>query len=206
MDMKKLGESALAGNDNIFLGLSSTGLECADVSNKSYKLSAPNEMDIGKSNVFSNRNQLCLGVPDDEQRQLTGRLGECVVYKYLTDKYGPTSVNWVNENGETGSSFDMILSKKDGKKEFIEVKATRSENKDWFEITNREWDFASKNSDCFTIIRVFLGSSPYVKFVMLANPIKLYQQKIIKLAILMPINKHCALPEVTFIPQGEGGD
>jgi hypothetical protein len=23
-------------------------------------------------------------------------------------------VNWVNENGETGSSFDMILSKKDG--------------------------------------------------------------------------------------------
>jgi hypothetical protein len=42
-----IGESALAGNDNIFLRLSSRGLECANVSNKSHKLSSPNKMDIG---------------------------------------------------------------------------------------------------------------------------------------------------------------
>jgi hypothetical protein len=208
MDMKRVkfgGERAIASNDNLFLGSSLTGLEYANI-NKSYELSALNEMDIGTSNVLSNRDQLCLGVTDDEQQQLTGRLGERVVYKYLIDKYGPASVNWVNENGETGLAYDIILSKENGKKEFIEVKATRSENKDWFEITNQEWDLASKNSDCFTIIRVFLGSNPYVKLFMLPNPIKLCQQKILKLAILMPINKHRALPEVTFIPQREEGD
>ena len=105
MDTKRVkfgGKSDLTSNVNNLLRLSTTRLEITDVSDKSYKLSAPNEIDIGTSNVFSNRNQPCLGVADDEQRHLTGRLGGCVVYKYLTDKYGPTSVNWVNENGEIG--------------------------------------------------------------------------------------------------------
>eukprot|EP00253_Pinus_taeda_P027075 PITA_27075 len=208
MDMERLKfdeESAFASNDNLFRGSSSTGLEYANI-NKSFELSALNEMDIGTSNVLSNRDQLCLSVSDDEQQKLTGRLGECVVYKYLIDKYGPASVNWINEKEEIGLPYDIILRKENGKKDFIEVKATRSENKDWFEITNQEWDLASKNSDCFTIIRVLLGSSAYVKLVMLPNPMKLCQQKILKLAILMPINKHCALLEDTFIPQREEED
>ncbi|XP_057847024.2 protein NO VEIN isoform X2 [Cryptomeria japonica] len=200
--IKREGESSIAGKDDLFLEPSLAGLGNADIGLHSQNMSASEETNVRTSCIFSNRNKLFWGGTDDDQRQLTGRLGEYVVYKYLTEKYGLMSVNWVNEKEETGSPFDMILSKADGKKEFIEVKATRSENKDWFEITTRELEFASKNSECFTIIRVFLTLSQSVKFVLLANPIKLCQQKFIKLVILTPTNQQCVFPEVSFMPQG----
>ncbi|KAH9288604.1 hypothetical protein KI387_032721, partial [Taxus chinensis] len=204
-DIKKIksrNESTIASKDDGFPGSSLARLENTDVGIHSQKMSASDEMDAITSSIFSKRNKLCSGVPDDEQRQLTGRLGEHFVYKYLLEKYGPTSVNWVNEKYETGSPYDMIVSKENGKKEFIEVKATRSEKKDWFEMTNQEWEFARKNSSCFTIIRAFLTSSRSVKFVMLENPMKLCQQKFIKLVVLTPTTHHFVLPEVTFMPQG----
>eukprot|EP00252_Welwitschia_mirabilis_P019653 TRINITY_DN4609_c0_g1_i1.p1 TRINITY_DN4609_c0_g1~~TRINITY_DN4609_c0_g1_i1.p1 ORF type:complete len:760 (-),score=131.36 TRINITY_DN4609_c0_g1_i1:76-2355(-) len=175
--------------------------ETTDESFQFIELPASVEHESGTVATFSRRNRLCTSVLDDEERQLTGRIGERFVYKYLSKKYGAASVRWVNEREESGSAFDMILCKDNGEKEFIEVKTTRSDKKDWFEITSREWDFASQNGDCFTIIRVILGCPPYVKLVMLENPINLYRQHLIKLAILMPTNRQSFLPEITLAPQ-----
>lgn len=125
--------------------------------------------------------------PANEQQRETGRSGEALVYRHLSTHYGAAKVKWLNKDGESGAAYDIVVVKDRGKKEFVEVKATRSAGKDWFEISPYEWDFARSHPDSFTIIRVCLGATTQpARLLRLPNPVKLAQDRVLQLALLLP--------------------
>jgi hypothetical protein len=151
--------------------------------------SADPSVRMGNHFSFSDREQLSIGVPNEQQQFLTGRLGEAVVYNHLLEKHGAGSVKWMNAESESGFPSDIVIDGNDGQKVLVEVKTTWSEDKDWFEISCNEWEMASKVGERYIIIRVFLGSnSASPRFLWLPNLSKLCQDRVIKLALVLPQN------------------
>ncbi|EFH65944.1 predicted protein [Arabidopsis lyrata subsp. lyrata] len=138
------------------------------------------------STDFSIRNQLHTGALWAAQAQETGRKGEEIAYRYFVAKYGKTAlVRWVNEQSETGLPYDLIIENRGGKKEYIEVKATVSTRKDYFNLTMREWQFANEKGECYVIAHVLLGNSNAI-LTQHRNLVKLCQDGHLRLLILMP--------------------
>nr|POE62217.1 hypothetical protein CFP56_39543 [Quercus suber] len=102
-------------------------------------------LELGASN-FSSRDHLRFGTPNAAQAMQTGRIGESVAFKYIIGKFGGTAVKWVNEDIETGLPYDIIVGEENSR-EYIEVKATKSRTKDWFNISTREWQFAVEKGE-----------------------------------------------------------
>jgi hypothetical protein len=143
---------------------------------------------------FQARDQLVMS-SGTEQQQITGRIGEEVAYQYLIKKYGAKQVKWVNEDGETGAPFDMTVQNESGKQEFVEVKTTRSQDKDWFEISAREWEFAQLHGDLYTVLRVILPSAEKsFQIIRFSNPVKLCRDRVIQLALILPFNHTLGAP------------
>ncbi|KAL2634648.1 hypothetical protein R1flu_006127 [Riccia fluitans] len=150
---------------------------------------------------FQGRDNLAMNPLNEQQREVTGRSGEALVFQYLVKNYGPSNVKWINQEGESGAAYDIVIYKDSGQQEYVEVKATRSGDKDWFEISPREWDFARQHGDYFTIIRVFFGpSNQQVKLLRLPNPVKLAQDHIIQLALLLPATQGNSLVDSKALP------
>ncbi|KAJ1293140.1 hypothetical protein BS78_01G045100 [Paspalum vaginatum] len=123
-------------------------------------------------------------VPTDASQLKTGRLGEAVVHKYIAKQLGSNNVRWVNEEIETGLPYDIVITHTEGHKEYVEVKATVSSRKDWFDVTPREWQFSLEKGDSFNIARVvFSGKKASIEI--LKNPYKLYKQKALRLGLLI---------------------
>ncbi|KAK8480690.1 hypothetical protein V6N11_070955 [Hibiscus sabdariffa] len=137
------------------------------------------------SSEFSQRDQLLTGTPSSAQALLTGKLGELVAFKYFTGTSGKT-VKWVNKDSETGLPYDLVVEDESGRIEYVEVKATKSARKDWFNISTREWQFAVEKGDSFSIAHVFLLSDKEAKIAVYTNPIKLCQHGKLQLVVLMP--------------------
>ena len=141
------------------------------------------------SSGFSWKNQLRTGTPNPVQAMATGRLGEQVAFKYLTEKFSNTVVEWVNEDLETGFPFDIIIGDDDDdddNRQYIEVKSTRSAKKDWFDISVREWQFAVEKGESFSIAHVLLLANNVARVLIFKNPVKLCQSSKLQLALLMP--------------------
>ena len=123
--------------------------------------------------------------------QKCGRLGERVVFNVLIQKYRGTnvSVKWVNENEESNAFYDIMLTDADTQsRTFIEVKATRFRDKNAFEMSPWEWDFAVKPSvaDAYQIWRVFgIGDGEDVQIVVINNPARLLREKKIGQALII---------------------
>ena len=123
--------------------------------------------------------------------QKCGRLGERVVFNVLIQKYRGTnvSVKWVSENEESNAFYDIMLTDADTQsRTFIEVKATRFRDKNAFEISPWEWDFAVKPSvaDAYQIWRVFgIGDGEDVQIVVINNPARLLREKKIGQALII---------------------
>ncbi|KAM1989600.1 hypothetical protein ACFX15_030938 [Malus domestica] len=141
--------------------------------------------DFGSSN-FSKRDQLRFGTPNSTQATLTGRLGELVAFKYFVDKAGKSVVKWVNEHNETGLPYDIVLGEKENSREYIEVKATKSTRKDWFEISMGELQFAVEKGEAFSIAHVVLLDNNVARVSIFNNLAKLCQLHKLRLAVLMP--------------------
>ncbi|KAL3693177.1 hypothetical protein R1sor_006828 [Riccia sorocarpa] len=155
---------------------------------------------------FQGRDYLAMNPLSEQQREVTGRSGEALVFQYLVKNYGPSNVKWINQEGESGAAYDIVIYKDSGQQEYVEVKATRSGDKDWFEISPREWDFAGQHGEYFTIIRVFFGpSNQQVKLLRLPNPVKLAQDHIIQLALLLPATQGNSLVDVKALPASPDG-
>ncbi|WVZ23855.1 hypothetical protein V8G54_002399 [Vigna mungo] len=123
---------------------------------------------------FSNKEQLQTGTFDANEGKVTGRLGEFLACKYFVDKVGKTSVRWFNEINETGLPYELVISE-DNNEEFIEVKATRSPKKDWFNISLREWQFANDRSESYSIAFVALMANNVARITIFKDPVKLCQ-------------------------------
>ncbi|KAI9084445.1 hypothetical protein K1719_033635 [Acacia pycnantha] len=139
----------------------------------------------GMSSAFNKRDQLITGTPDAAQARATGRLGELLSHKYFVGKVGKAAVNWVNETKETGLPFDLVVGEEPNE-EFIEVKATRSSRKDWFNMTVREWQFAADKGESFSIAHVAIMKDNVARITIFKDPVKLCQQGFLQLAVVMP--------------------
>lgn len=136
---------------------------------------------------FFNREQLNTGAPDPEQAMLTGRLGELAAYTYFSESVGSRrKVNWVNEVNETGLPYDILIEDNEYSREYIEVKATTSSKKDWFNITLREWQFAIDMGDSFSVAHVVLKDRKAARISVFRNPFQLCQQGKLQLVVMMP--------------------
>ena len=124
-----------------------------------------------------------------------GRQGERVVYNYLMARRGSAltkragdgddggvsetieDVKWLNEEQETGAPYDIQLTTltntTDGrvtKVRYIEVKATMSDSKMYFETSARELKFACDQGDKYDLYRVFnVGNEDRIKLIKLQN-------------------------------------
>jgi hypothetical protein len=144
-----------------------------------------NNPDLGSSN-FSKRDRLRFGTPNATQTTQTGRLGEFYAFKYISGKVGNTIVKWVNEDRETGLPYDILLGE-GSCTEYIEVKATVSQRKDWFHISTREWQFAVDKGDSFSIAHVVLLGNNVARVSLFKNPVKLCQQGKLRLVCMLPV-------------------
>ncbi|KAK9665674.1 hypothetical protein RND81_14G128100 [Saponaria officinalis] len=135
----------------------------------------------------SNRkDQVSSSAPGSQQAVATGRQGEHVAFKYFSGKVDDVTVNWVNQDNETGFPYDIVIGDDAEKLEYIEVKTSRYARKDWFEISTREWQFAAEKGDSFRIAHVILSGQNQPKIVVYKNPVKLCQQGKLQLAVMTP--------------------
>jgi hypothetical protein len=64
-----------------------------------------------------------------EENLTVGRVGEELVYRHLVEKYGSGAVHWVNQGGESGACYDLVVQGGEGRLEYLEVKATKTKDK-----------------------------------------------------------------------------
>ncbi|KAJ0733818.1 hypothetical protein HanPI659440_Chr11g0412751 [Helianthus annuus] len=133
---------------------------------------------------FNQKDQLSHGRVNVKQASLTGRRGEELAFNYYKNM-GIKVVKWVNECSETGLPYDIEVCDDENRKEYIEVKTTDSKTKDWFEISVREWQFAVKKGDSFSIARFVLLGDKRARVTVFKNPARLCQLGQLKLAVLM---------------------
>ncbi|XP_010527472.1 PREDICTED: uncharacterized protein LOC104804807 isoform X2 [Tarenaya hassleriana] len=133
---------------------------------------------------FNERDQLQTGTPWGVQAQQTGRLGEAIAYRYFAESKA-AMVKWVNEHNETGLPYDIVVEEQGGRKEYVEVKATISARKDWFNLSVREWQFAYEKGESYVIAHVLVGNENAI-LTQHRNPVKLCQEGKLRLLILMP--------------------
>ncbi|MFS7985619.1 hypothetical protein Hanom_Chr11g01000621 [Helianthus anomalus] len=115
---------------------------------------------------------------------LTGRRGEELAFNYYKNM-GIKVLKWVNECSETGLPYDIEVCDDENRKEYVEVKTTDSKTKDWFEISVREWQFAVKKGDSFSIARFVLLGDKRARVTVFKNPARLCQLGQLKLVVLM---------------------
>ncbi|CAN6204289.1 unnamed protein product [Urochloa humidicola] len=117
---------------------------------------------------------------------ITGRLGEAAVYQYLVEQHGAAgNVNWVNRRRESGLPYDIVVTKKGGATEYMEVKTTIHPEKNWFRISESEWRFVQEKGASLSIARVVLQGEKRASIVMLKNPRRLCEQQDLNLTLVM---------------------
>lgn len=140
-----------------------------------------------------------------------GRYGEELVYRYYqqhpelqqdmgTDALKQFTVEWVNRDSETALPYDMVVyelavgstqqQQQQGEEParsilaYLEVKASRDAQKQLFELSQRELQFAAEQGDRYHILRVTgVGGSPSLE--RLVDPVKLWSEKVIRLCVVL---------------------
>lgn len=130
---------------------------------------------------------------DEAGLQEIGRWGEHIVYQYLLQQKDNdpdiVEVKWCNAENEIGSPYDMELSRKTDSgivKTFIEVKTTLTDDKDVFEISSQQIQFAKEHRENFHIYRVFnAGDQERVRLVRINNLSLRMDQKQVRLWMMI---------------------
>jgi len=105
-----------------------------------------------------------------------GKDGEQFIYEFLCQRFHSGSVEWNNEDSESGLPYDILIITENGYKIFIEVKATsRSylENKDFeINISRNQIIFARsiQRPDSYILVQVFdIKSNPQLLWLEVVN-------------------------------------
>jgi hypothetical protein len=101
-----------------------------------------------------------------------GRWGEEFVSRYLRSRVPPGyRVDWVNEVNETGFSYDIVVLDPSGAVDaYVEVKATATQEKTFFEFSHKEWLYAQREGDAYHIYRVYGAGTPDARVARIVNP------------------------------------
>jgi len=112
-----------------------------------------------------------------EGKKRVGRWGEEFVFDYLKKEYMKNfqyaefretkdgfefihenqilaKVIWANKDRDTGEGYDFIIEENQTKK-YIEVKSSVEESKEWFDLSEKQWQFLKQNGQNFYIYRVY---------------------------------------------------
>ncbi|KAF4137712.1 hypothetical protein GN958_ATG13113 [Phytophthora infestans] len=125
-----------------------------------------------------------------EEREAIGRWGEEYVFNQLTQQHAEResnmTVEWVNQQQESGLPYDLTLSSAGKVVEYIEVKSTRTMEKGVFEISMNELDQAAIHGSTYSIYRVFNAGNPALcRVIRMKNPVALVRQRKIQLALVL---------------------
>ena len=123
-----------------------------------------------------------------EVQSEVGRWGEEFAFQYLkaTETRENAQVIWINGVEETGQPYDVCIDLGDGEMEYYEVKATKTGDKHYFEMSYREWDFAMKRGPAYTILRVMnAGSTERASVVGINNPYSQWKFKELGIAVAL---------------------
>jgi len=80
-------------------------------------------------------------------------------------------VNWLNKFGEHGIGRDIEYIE-NGVKHFIEVKATKTDSKEIFQISRSEWQLAKDEQENYSIFRIYNAGTSYARPEEIRNPYK----------------------------------
>lgn len=85
-------------------------------------------------------------------------------------------VCWVNSLRDEGEGYDIRCFERGGY-EYFEVKSTETTDKEWFQLSRRQWEFAQQQGDRFHIYRVYgAGTTDPPNPVDIKNPFRLWEQ------------------------------
>jgi len=128
------------------------------------------------------------GQVSSQVRRQIGDWGEKFVYEYLKETKGSEglSVVWVNEKGESGSPYDIIMKDALGRVTYIEVKTTIFADLRRFPMSWNELLFAAEHGQRYEIYRVFAApqrkeDADQVRIVRVQNPVKRLSDRMAKL-------------------------
>ena len=141
-------------------------------------------------------------VLDGTDLRAVGRWGESLVYQYLRQSLSSSStVEWLNIKEESRAGYDIIIqqpmkvinggrivynqSTQLSKTTFVEVKTTRFDDLNTFEISLWEWQFATANPRVnYHIYRVFnAGDLKRVRVVVIENILELITSRKVRLCL-----------------------
>lgn len=88
---------------------------------------------------------------DEEYSEQIRLISESYIYNILCEKYGKSSVKWLNQVSESNYPYDFQIL--DSANKFIEVKGTIHE-KPTFYLTANEWNFFLENREHYEVYRV----------------------------------------------------
>lgn len=122
-----------------------------------------------------------------------GRWGESIVHQYLEkekdENPNVSFIHWCNESEEQGLPYDFEVGVVTEEEEFtvyIEVKSTLSDNKEIFEISYPQVNFAQEKKNRFHVYRVFNANNPdHVKLVRIQNLAEKINHKQVKLCLVI---------------------
>ena len=122
--------------------------------------------------------------------------GERLVHSFLQqlqqqEGADVVAVKWMNETDESGAPYDFRVTMCDPQNRetvdvFVEVKSTCTKSKAFFEISDRQYEFAQQQQHNFHLYRVFSAGDPsQVRVIKLVNVAKLLQEKHLKLCMVV---------------------
>lgn len=88
------------------------------------------------------------------------------------------TIEYLNANGDVQKGFDIIVKKGDEIVEYIEVKSSESEDKEYFEISGTQWEFCKtlelkyKQGDKYYVYRVLGAGKSTARIIVYQNPYK----------------------------------
>jgi hypothetical protein len=97
-------------------------------------------------------------------------------------------VEWTNQHGETKAPYDIKLVSRSGglsSTVFVEVKSTRSHDRNLFELSLGEWEFMSREPVVpYHIYRVYdAGDRARTRIMVIEDPVQLLKEGRMKLCL-----------------------
>ncbi len=117
------------------------------------------------------------GIRDELQEKYpTGQITETVNGFTITlNGQVVVEAHWLthDEGEQAGYDFSVI---ENGHTTYYEVKSTITEDKDWFDVSRRQWEFAQEQGDQYVILRVYNVGAKNVKVEKIGNPYRLWEE------------------------------
>jgi hypothetical protein len=170
--------------DNLARDTQNSSMEESVLRDNTQKTQANEEKEVSES------------VPSEEKKEI-GSWGEEYVFeclkdefmnKYPTGKQNSTedcftiireekpvvTVKWLNKYEDRKEPYDIIVTDENGVKEYIEVKTTITDNEEWFDVSQNQWEFIQKMGEKFHIYRVYNAGTDKAAYFVLDNPKQLW--------------------------------